>query len=285
MRVLVTGSEGQLGNALQKTAPADYDLVAIDIDRCDISNAEAVHGLVAEVSPDIIINAAAYTAVDKAEDEVVKARAVNADAVKHLISALDKKGGALIHVSTDFVFDGQSASAYQPNDKRSPLSVYGETKMEGEDALRSEDLLVRTAWVYSAHGANFVRTMIRLMKERSELSVVADQIGSPTWATSLASTIWLLAGKGAKGTYHYSDAGVASWYDFAVAIAEEAKSLGILGEVPVIRPIKTSAYPTKAQRPKFSLLDSSACHSLLGSEPIHWRTNLRLMLQEEKSLG
>lgn len=151
--------------------------------------------------------------------------------------------------------------------------------------LRPEDLLVRTAWVYEAGGANFVRTMIRLMNEREELAVVADQIGAPTWATGLARTIWTLAEKGASGTFHHCDDGVASWHEFAVAIAEEAHTLGLIGRIPVIRPITTDEYPTPARRPAFSLLDCSATRVFLGDQPVHWRDHLRLMLEEESKLG
>jgi dTDP-4-dehydrorhamnose reductase len=188
-------------------------------------------------------------------------------------------------VSTDYVFDGTASSPYLPDAPRNPQSAYGRTKAEGEDHLRPEDVLVRTAWVYEAGGANFVRTMVRLMKERDELGVVADQIGAPTWATGLARTIWGLVEKQATGTYHHSDAGVASWYDFAVAIGEEALQRGLIAKLPVIRPLTTADYPTPAKRPAFSLLDCRATREALGEEPVHWRANLRLMLDEEAKLG
>ena len=202
-----------------------------------------------------------------------------------MVEAMEQAGGKLVHVSTDFVFDGSSDHAYQPDDKRAPVSVYGRTKAEGEDHLREQDLLVRTAWVYAAGGANFVRTMIRLMNERDELGVVSDQIGAPTWATGLAQTIWGLLEKDASGTFHHSDAGRASWYDFAVAIAEEAHALGMIKAIPTIKPITTAEYPTPARRPAFSLLDSSATRNLLGDAPVPGRENLRIMLKEEKALG
>ena len=157
-------------------------------------------------------------------------------------------------------------------------------KQAGEDQLGKDDVLVRTSWVYEAGGANFVRTMIRLMNERDNLGIVADQIGSPTWATGLARTIWGLVDKGVSGIYHYSDAGTASWYDFAVAIAEEASGLGLIEQVPVITPIATQDYPTPAKRPAFSLLDCSATRALLNDTPVHWRENLRAMLKAEKTL-
>ncbi|MEM7780746.1 MAG: dTDP-4-dehydrorhamnose reductase [Pseudomonadota bacterium] len=285
MRVLVTGAGGQLGSALQATAPSNVDLSAIDVEDVDLTDAAMLRARLAVEAPDVIINAAAYTAVDRAEDEEDLARAINSDAVAVMAAAMREAGGKLVHVSTDFVFDGQSARAYKPSDARAPISVYGRTKAEGEDQLAPSDILVRTAWVYAAGGANFVRTMIRLMNERDKLGIVADQIGSPTWATGLAQTIWGLLERGAKGTFHHSDAGVASWYDFAVAIAEEAYALGLIDSIPAIEPIATADYPTPARRPAFSLLDCSETRDVLGDTPTHWRTNLRLMLKEEKALG
>nr|WP_298925211.1 dTDP-4-dehydrorhamnose reductase [uncultured Erythrobacter sp.] len=285
MKVLITGAKGQLGGALQRTAPDGASITAIDLAECDLTDSKALRGLIFAEQPDVLINAAAYTAVDKAETDAALAKAINTDAVGVMAAALTETGGKLVHVSTDFVFDGASASAYQPEDARTPLSVYGLTKAEGEDHLRDDDLLVRTAWVYEAGGANFVRTMIRLMNERDELGIVADQIGSPTLARGLAQTIWALARCGATGIYHHSDAGVASWYDFAVAIAEEAHNLGLIGKLPDIKPIATADYPTPARRPAFSLLDCRKTRALLGDAHVHWRTNLRAMLKEEKALG
>lgn len=285
MRVLITGANGQLGGALQRLAPAWAEINAIDVDDCDLTDVPMLRARLTVEAPEVILNAAAYTAVDKAESDEDLARAINADAVAAMVEAMAETGGKLVHVSTDFVFDGLSSAAYAPDSPRSPLSAYGRTKAEGEDHLRADDLLVRTAWVYEAGGANFVRTMIRLMKERDELGVVADQIGSPTWATGLARTIWGLVEKQATGTFHHSDAGVASWYDFAVAIGEEALARGLIAKLPVIRPITTADYPTPARRPAFSLLDCRATRAALGAEPVHWRTNLRLMLDEEAKLG
>jgi dTDP-4-dehydrorhamnose reductase len=202
-----------------------------------------------------------------------------------MVEAMASTGGRVVHVSTDFVFDGSATRAYRPDDERAPLSAYGRTKAAGEDHLRSEDLLVRTAWVYEAGGANFVRTMIRLMKEREELGVVADQTGAPTWATGLARTIWALVDKRATGAFHHCDDGRASWHEFAVAIAEEAHALGLIARIPVIRPITTAEYPTPARRPSFSLLDCSKTRELLGDAPVDWRTHLRAMLKEEQALG
>ncbi len=282
MKVLVTGASGQLGGALVVTAPAGAEVHAVDRAACDLADADAITALIRDSAPDLVINAAAYTAVDKAEADEETARAINADAVAALVAA---HPGKLVHVSTDFVFDGQSSRAYRPDDERAPLSAYGRTKAAGEDHLRPTDLLVRTAWVYAAGGANFVRTMLRLMREKPALNVVVDQIGAPTWATGLAKTVWGLVDKDASGTFHHSDAGVASWYDFAVAIQEEARAMGLLTEMIPINPITTADYPTPAKRPAFSLLDSSKTRELLGDGYTHWRLNLWHMLREEKALG
>jgi len=285
MRVLVTGANGQLGGALQRTAPAWADVNAIDVEDVDLTDTAMLTARLAVEAPDVIINAAAYTAVDRAESDEETARAINSVAVATMVAAMEASGGRLVHVSTDYVFDGTSAQPYVTFAERGPQSVYGRTKAEGEDHLRPEDLLVRTAWVYEAGGANFVRTMIRLMNEREELGVVADQVGSPTWATGLARTIWALVEKGASGTFHHSDDGAVSWHGFAVAIAEEAHALGLVKRVPVIKAITTADYPTPAKRPAYSLLDCSATRAFLGDRPMPWRENLRLMLEEEAKLG
>ncbi|WP_120077431.1 dTDP-4-dehydrorhamnose reductase [Aurantiacibacter odishensis] len=282
MKVLITGAKGQLGRGLISTAPEGTELHPVDIDDCDLSDADAIAALVRDVSPDLVLNAAAYTAVDKAESDEVTARVINSGAVEALVRA---HPGKVVHVSTDFVFDGTSSRAYRPDDPRNPLSAYGRTKAAGEDALREADLLVRTAWVYTAGGVNFVRTMLRLMAEKPALNVVVDQIGAPTWAPGLAATIWGLVAKDASGTFHHSDAGVASWYDFAVAIQEEALALGLLDKAIPVTPIPASAYPTPAVRPAFSLLDCSKTRELLGDGHTHWRVNLRTMLKEEAALG
>ncbi len=284
MKVVITGAGGQLGSALQATAPTHALVTAIDVQDVDLTDADALRSFITAEAPAVLINAAAYTAVDKAESEEGLAKAINADAVAVMASAMESLGGKLVHVSTDFVFDGQSSRAYRSDDARAPISAYGRTKAEGEDHLRQSDILVRTAWVYAAGGANFVRTMIRLMNERDELGIVSDQIGSPTWATGLANTIWGLIAAEQSGTFHHSDAGVASWYDFAVAIGEEAKALGLISQLPVIRPITTAQYPTPAARPAFSLLDCQTTREALADTPVHWRDNLRSMLKEEAAL-
>lgn len=285
MKALVTGVNGQVGSALLRTCPAGWDCVPLDRTALDLSDADAIAAIVTAERPDIVLNAAAYTAVDRAESEADLARAINAGAPAAFAKALGETGGRLVQVSTDFVFDGTSGIGYRPDDARNPKSVYGASKADGEIAAGDDAIVVRTSWVYAAGGANFVRTMLRLMRDRDELRVVADQIGSPTWATGLAETLWGLALAGQPGIYHHRDAGVASWYDFAVAIAEEANALGLLPRVPRILPIATTDYPTPAARPAFSVLDVTKTRTLLGDESRHWRANLRTMLEEEKALG
>lgn len=285
MKVLITGADGQLGRALRQSAPADAELVALGRDGLDLADSAAIAVTVKQHRPDLIINAAAYTAVDRAESDEATARLVNATAVGHLARAASDISARLVHVSTDFVFDGSSGRPYRPSDPTGPLGVYGRTKLEGERAAGPDALIVRTSWVYAPTGTNFVRTMLRLMRERAELGVVADQIGTPTYAPSLASALWALAAQEARGILHYTDSGVASWYDFAVAIQEEALGLGLLERPAVIRPIATADYPTPAQRPHFSVLEKDYTWTLLGGPAPHWRTNLRTMLGECKVDG
>lgn len=284
MRVLITGANGQLGGALQRLAPTWAEINAIDIEDCDLVDRPMLSARLTVEAPDVIINAAAYTAVDSAESNEDCAREVNADAVAAMVEAMAEAGGRVVHVSSDLVFDGRLPRPYLPSDTRNPLSAYGRTKAEGEDALRPDDLLVRTARLYEAGGANFVRTMIRSMQEHEEVSVVADQVGSPTWASGLARTIWGLVKHKATGAFHHSDAGSASWYNFAVAIGEESYALGLLAHLPVIHPVSSLASPAPARRPAKVLLDCGATLAALGQNPVHWRTNLSLMLQDEVRL-
>jgi len=284
MKALVTGVNGQLGKALLETRPEGWTCVALDRAALDLSDADAIARVVDREQPDLVLNAAAYTAVDRAESEPDLAHVINAGAPAAFAKALGS-AGRLVQVSTDFVFDGTSGRGYRPDDVRNPQSVYGASKAAGEDAAGDAAIIVRTSWVYAAGGANFVRTMLRLMRERESLSVVADQIGSPTWATGLAQTLWGLAEKQATGIWHHRDAGVASWYDFAVAIAQEASALGMLPRIPAILPIATADYPTPAKRPSFSVIDVTATRAILGDAPVHWRSNLKTMLEEEKALG
>ena len=285
MKALIVGSKGQLGRGLQACAPQGVEIVAHDYDTLDITDRAAVSAMVEEVRPDLVLNAAAYTAVDKAETDAEAAHAVNATAVGLLADAAAAAGARLVHVSTDFVFDGTAGSPYAPDATPNPLGVYGRTKLEGEKLAGDAALIVRTAWVYAPTGGNFVRTMLRLMAERPEVRVVADQIGTPTYAPGLAAALWTLAGKGVTGIHHYTDAGAASWYDFAVAIQEEALAAGLLAHAVPVIPIATADFPTPAKRPSYSVLDKASTFAALGGPTPHWRTQLRTMLSEIKTHG
>lgn len=285
MKVIVTGAGGQLGRSLIAAAPAGWQVRGLTRADLDISNAQAVARLIGDARPDIVINAAAYTAVDRAESEADLAQAINADAVGNLAAAASAGGARFAHVSTDFVFDGRGSRPYAPDDATAPLGIYGQTKLAGETAAGGEALIVRTAWVYAAKGKNFVHTMLRLMREREEVRVVQDQIGTPTNAPGLARAICELATDGAQGIFHYTDSGVASWYDFAVAIQEEALALGLLDRAVPVIPVPTSEFPTPAQRPGFSVLDKEATWRRLGWRAPHWRVALRTTLKELSEHG
>ena len=283
MKVLLFGAGGQLGRALHGCAPAGIELVALGRSECDLDTIGAAARAIADARPDLVLNASAYTAVDRAESEPERARRINVEAVAEIAAASADAGARLVHVSTDFVFDGKSGTARKPDDPTNPLGVYGLTKLQGEEAAASaapDVLIVRTAWVYAAEGANFVATMLRLMRERGTVRVVADQIGTPTYAASLATAVWRLAESRAQGLHHYTDAGVASWYDFAVAIAEEGALAGLLAPDVSVVPITNSDYPTPAARPAFSVLDSRDTWRSIGGPPPHWRVNLRACLKE-----
>jgi dTDP-4-dehydrorhamnose reductase len=278
VRILVTGAGGQLAGALERLATPGLQITALGADRLDITDAAAVERTVAALGPDSIVNAAAYTAVDRAESEPDLARRVNADGPGHLARAASRRGAFLVHVSTDFVFAGDLGRPYRPDDEPGPLSVYGRTKLEGERAVRAEATdaaIIRTAWVYAATGRNFLLTMLRLMRERGSVRVVADQVGSPTAADGLAAACLRAAEGRLAGTWHWTDAGVASWYDFAVAIAEEGLAAGLLRPKPEVVPIRTEDFPTPARRPPYSVLDKTSTLSAFGLPVRHWRDGLR----------
>lgn len=285
MKILVTGKNGQLGRQLQKQVVNDAMVIACGRDTLDITDKDQVFAVLERERPEVVINAAAYTAVDKAESEVELAHLINAQGPENLAIACRELGIRLIHVSTDFVFDGKQSHPYCPQNDRAPLGIYGASKARGEKAVETilpEAVIVRTAWVYDREGGNFVTTMLRLMRERDELGVVGDQIGTPTWAGTLAKSLFAIANlPEAKGIYHCTDAGVASWYDFAVAILEEGKAARLLPEDKHvnIRPIDTSDYPTPAMRPTYSVLDKTRLVKEAGMELKHWRQVLRGVLK------
>jgi dTDP-4-dehydrorhamnose reductase len=279
MKILVTGSNGQLGNEINKRTAAfpNWGFVFCDASQLDITDIEAVSAFISNNKITAIINCAAYTAVDKAEDDTELCYAVNVTGAKNLALAAAEFNCRYIHTSTDFVFDGKTHLPYREAEVPKPTSVYGKTKLEGEQEvlkLLPEAIVVRTAWLYSVHGGNFVKTMQRLGNERDQLGVIFDQVGTPTWAGDLAATILtvleaLEKGGTQKGVYHYSNEGLASWYDFAVAIME------LSAIVCKVLPIETIAYPTPAPRPAFSVLNKAKIKSDFGIEIPHWRESLK----------
>lgn len=263
-KVLVTGAKGQVGSELVKAAPAGFTVIGMGSNELDITNQQQVTAVMAQYKPDLIINAAAYTAVDKAESDVQTAFSVNEQGVAWLAQAAHEADIPLFHISTDYVFDGQATTPYKETDPVNPQSVYGASKLAGEQALErinAKHIILRTSWVFGATGNNFVKTMLRLGKEREELSVVADQHGCPTSARSIAEVLWQLAEKyvsdGALpwGVYHFSNSPACTWHEFACEIFEQAVKAGVLERKPVVHPITTAEYPTPAKRPAWSVLD------------------------------
>jgi dTDP-4-dehydrorhamnose reductase len=284
VKVLVLGGGGQVASAVVTAAPASHQVVVRTRAELDIGDAKAVARALTETAAEWLVNAAAYTAVDLAEDQPSQAMAVNDTAVGVLAAAASTAGCRLLHLSTDFVFDGQSNRAYRPDDPTNPLSVYGLSKLGGERQVLNgpgSGIVLRTAWVYAATGRNFVLTMLRLMRDKERVSVVCDQIGTPTWAAGIAAAIWGLIEAGAAGgVYHWTDLGVASWYDFAVAIQDEALARGLLRRAVPVIPIPSAGYPTRARRPAFSVLDTESTRALIKVPARHWRHNLRAMLDD-----
>jgi dTDP-4-dehydrorhamnose reductase len=282
--VLVLGGGGQVARAVVAAASAQHEVIAKSRAELDIGDEAAVSRALAETRAEWAVNAAAYTAVDLAEDHPQQAEAVNDTAVGVLAAAASKAGCRLLHLSTDFVFDGKSNRAYLPSDQTNPLSVYGASKLGGERRALSgggSGVVLRTAWVYDSAGRNFALTMLKLMREKERLSVVSDQIGTPTWAPGIAAAIWGLLEAGAPGgIYHWTDLGVASWYDFAVAIQDEALQRGLLSREVPVTPIASADYPTRARRPAFSVLDTGLTRAMIKVPARHWRHNLRTMLDE-----
>lgn len=284
MKVFITGARGQLGRTLLANAPPGWALLGLDRAQLDISNAEEVEARMGLQRPDVIVNCAAYSAVDLAESNETDARRVNAGGPKILARAANAVGARLIQVSTDFVFDGRAATPYAPDSATHPLGAYGLTKCEGEQHVReilpSNSVVLRTAWLYSEYGGNFVSTMLRMMSERSELMVVDDQVGSPTWARSVADVIFaFIARPDLAGIYHWTDAGQTSWYDFARVIQQEAFDLGLLDKISDIQPVSSDDFQAVANRPAYSVLDCSSTARDLGLEQVPWQQNLRAMLE------
>ena len=289
MRVLITGSNGQLGSEI-KELENNYnkvDFIFMDLPVLDICNFEVLQAFIIDNNINAVINCAAYTAVDKAEEDEEIAEKVNSKGVLNLVNALKRVNGKLIHISTDYVFDGDHFSPYKESDPVSPIGVYGKTKRAGELAVINsaiDSIVIRTSWLYSSYGNNFVKTMLRLGKEKESLGVIFDQIGTPTYAGDLAKTcLEILTGMNSLkiskngNLYHYSNEGVASWYDFAISIME----LG--GENCKVKPIQTKDYPTLAKRPKYSVLNKYKIKTDFKIEIPYWRDSLKYCIEKIKN--
>jgi len=297
MRIVVLGAGGQVGFELVRAWAPLADVVAATRDgaadtlRADLANTGSLAAALDEARADVLVNAAAYTAVDRAEDEPDLADRINHLAVGEMAAWAKRNGKRVVHYSTDYVFDGASARPYREDDATAPLGAYGRSKRAGEEALRASGarhLIVRTAWVYAARGRNFLRTMLRLAGERDELRVVADQVGAPTPAGLIASATammlrqWLDDGDDARrdGTYHVVSSSQCSWFAFAEAIMTAAAAGGLIARKPRIVPIATADYPTRAQRPAYSVLDTSKAEAAFGLQLPHWRAGLETVLDE-----
>lgn len=289
MRVLISGARGQVGHELLRRAPEGFEALGTDSAELDIADAAQVAQVVENFKPQLIINAAAYTAVDKAETDTECAWAVNRDGVAHLAQAAEQLGIPVLHISTDYVFAGDASEPYRETDPTGPSGVYGASKLGGEVVLAancSRYIILRTSWVFGSHGNNFVKTMLRLGRERDELGVVADQHGCPTSAASIAQALWALAvqfrshGSLQWGLYHYSGAPACTWHGFALEIFHQAAELGLLQRVPQVRAIATSDYPTPAKRPAWSVLDGGKLQEAHDIAPQDWRHELGQVLRE-----
>lgn len=283
-KILLIGARGQVGQELQFILPSLGEVINIGREELDLTDGEKIRDLVRATKPEILVNAAAYTAVDRAESEAEIARAVNATAPKILAEEAERRGASFLHISTDYVFDGGKNTPYLETDPVNPLSVYGKTKLQGEEFIREiypNSIILRTAWVYGIHGkSNFVKTMLRLGKEREEVKVVVDQVGSPTRAKDIAEAISVLLKNPDTpgGIYHFTDSGVASWFDLARAVFEEAKTLGFPLKIQRVIPIATAEYPTSAVRPAYSVLSGQKIGDRLGYIPPYWRDSLKSMM-------
>jgi len=285
--ILLIGSEGQVGKELQQTLIPHGHIIAVARPNVDLLQPHRLQDLIESYQPQIIINAAAYTAVDKAESEPDLALTINGISPGIIAALTERLGAYVIHFSTDYVFDGNHSRPYQETDPTNPLNIYGKTKLIGEQLIRqvcTRYIVLRTAWVYGSFGkSNFVKTMLRLGREKEEIHVVADQMGSPTWAKDIARVIAQLIYQltsDMTGTYHYTNSGVTSWYDFAIAIFEEAQQLGFPLSIKQVIPITTAEYLTPALRPAYSVLSCNKLSAILKTDIPHWRLRLRQMLTE-----
>lgn len=287
-RILLTGANGQVGWELQHTCPPGVELIALTREQLDLTDVEAIRRSVRDLRPNVILNPAAYTAVDRAESEPELAQAVNATAPGVLAEEARKQGALLMHYSTDYVFDGKKETPYSEDDAPHPQSIYGQTKLAGEGAVRASGcrhLILRTSWVYGVHGGNFVKTVLRLAHERDQLRIVADQFGAPTWARLLARVTWELLPRfrdDLSGVYHLTASGRTSWHQYAATIVAEARRYdAALRDKPlVIQPIATHEYPLPAARPANSCLATDKLRTTFGVSLPPWQDDLRACLAE-----
>ena len=283
-KFLITGANGQVGYCLTQQLQGKHEILAVDRDELDITDERSVQKTIENFRPDVIINAAAHTAVDRAETEVELSEAINVKGPKYLAEAAKSVGAAILHISTDYVFDGQGEGKYKETDITAPQGVYGRTKLEGEQAVAQANdkfIVFRTAWVFGEHGNNFVKTMLRLAKTRDTLGVVADQIGGPTYAGDIAAALIDISERIIDdqnveyGIYHFTGEPYISWCDFAKAIFTEAVSQNILEKAPHVNAITTADYPTPAKRPANSCLDLTKIQRVFGIQPSNWKEALK----------
>lgn len=287
MRILLTGGSGQVGTELRRRGSM-LDLLAPTRSEFDLAAPERMGDWLSSHRPDLILSVGAYTAVDRAEDEPELAHRINAEAVVHLAQYCAKSGAPLVHLSTDYVFAGDQDRPYRPSDPTSPTGVYGASKLAGEKAAAQlpKHLILRTSWVFAAHGSNFVRTMLRLGRERDRLRVVSDQIGGPTWAGHIAEALLALVARIARGealawgTYHFGGQPHVSWHAFADTLLRAAHSRALIARLPTIDAIRTDEYPTRARRPANSRLDGTLTYDILGLVPPDWQEGLAAVLDE-----
>lgn len=282
-KFLITGAKGQVGYCLTTQLTGKAEILAVDRDELDITDRDAVFNIVKTFKPDVIINAAAHTAVDRAESEVELSEAINVKGPQYLAEVANEIGAVILHISTDYVFEGTGTGEYKEDDQTNPQGVYGRTKLEGEIAVQQANprsIILRTAWVFGEHGHNFVKTMLRLAKDRDSLGIVGDQFGGPTYAGDIAKALiemsnQILSGKeNAFGVYHFTGKPYVSWYEFAKAIFAEAELQNILEKSPLVNSIATSDYPTPAKRPANSRLDLTKIKQVFNIEPSDWRNAL-----------
>ena len=293
-KILLTGITGQVGQELQQTLTSLGEVIGVGRQELDLSQPEQIKQQIVQIQPDIIVNAGAYTAVDKSESETELAIAINGKAPGAIAQAAQEIGAKVLHISTDYVFNGKNHTPYLETDPTDPLGVYGKSKLMGEQEVQNNcdrSIILRTAWVYGSRGhGNFVKTMLRLGKDRPELKVVADQVGSPSWSYDIALAIAQLLAKSqqdstVQGIYHYTNSGVCSWYDLAVATFYEARQLGYPLKIERVLPITTADYPTPTERPAYSVLSKVKITETLSIYPPHWRQSLVKMLGEWQALA